>query len=299
MLKGRIYVAGHTGLAGSALVRRLRGLQLVLRTHQELDLRESKAVMRFFDIERPDYVFMAAGYVGGIRANSLRPVEVLEDNLLMALHVVRAAHLFGVTKLIYLGSSCMYPRNAPQPLEEKSLLTGPFEPHTEGYALAKISGLKLCQAYRKQHGFNCITAIPTNLYGPNDNYDPETSHVIAALIAKYREAKRTRADRVTLWGTGVPRREFLHADDFADACVFLMENYEDSEPINVGCGEDISIADLAALIGKLIDYPVQVVFDTAKPNGVMKKLCDVSRLRAMGWEPKITLTTGLRRVLAN
>jgi len=295
MLNGKVYIAGHTGLAGSALVRRLSDCDLILRSHEELDLCDPKQVKTFFREVKPRYVFVAAGLVGGIQANAMSPAQFLRDNLLIATNVIHEACHYETEKLLYLASSCMYPRLCPQPMQEESLLSGPFESNTEGYALSKIVGLKLARAYRKQYGFNAITAIPTNLYGPNDNYHLESSHVIPALIAKICEAE----EEVVIWGTGKPRREFLHSDDLADACVHLMENYDDMRPINVGCGYDLSIRELAELIGRIVGFKGRYRYDTSKPDGAPRKLLDVSKLKLLGWEAKIDLETGLRRTIAD
>jgi GDP-L-fucose synthase len=282
--QSRIYVPGHTGLVGSAIVRRLTSAgygRLLVRRHAELDLTDQVAVREFFARERPEYVFLAAARVGGIHANSTFPADFIRDNLQIQTNVIDAAHRSGVTKLLFLGSSCIYPKHAPQPIPEDSLLTGPLEPTNEWYAIAKIAGLKMCQAYRKQYGFNAISAMPTNLYGPGDNFDLNNSHVLPALIRKFHEAK------------GTPRREFLHVDDLADALVFLMERYEDSAPINVGWGKDISIAELATLVANVVGYRGELQFDPSKPDGTPRKLLDVSRLTQLGWQPKIALSDGI------
>ena len=293
-----IYIAGHRGLAGSALVRsyaRRSDWQVLTRTHAELELRDPVAVRSFFQIERPTHVVLAAARVGGIKANATSQVEFLLDNLRIQNNVVEAAAEFGVAKLLFLGSSCVYPKHAPQPLREDALLTSPLEPTNEGYALAKICGLKLCAYYRRQYGKNFISAMPTNLYGPNDNFDLEKSHVLPALLRKFHEAKLTGAPTVTLWGTGSPRREFLHADDFAEACVTLMDRYESDQPINVGVGEDVTIRELAELIQGIVGYSGKIVWNTAQPDGTPRKLLDVSRITALGWRAGIPLADGIRR----
>jgi GDP-L-fucose synthase len=292
----RIFVAGHRGLVGSAICRALdnRGFDNILtRTRDELDLRDAAAVDAFFRVERPDYVILAAAKVGGILANDQFPVEFLRDNLEIQTHVIDAAYRFKVSKLAFLGSSCIYPRLAPQPISENSLLTGPLESTNEWYAIAKIAGIRLCQAYARQHGFNAISLMPTNLYGPNDNFDLETSHVLPALIRKFHEAKDIGANSVTVWGSGEPRREFLHVDDLADAACFLMEKYDSPEIINVGVGEDIRIADLAALIKDIVGFDGEIIFDRTKPDGTPRKLLDVSRITAAGWKASIDLKSGI------
>jgi GDP-L-fucose synthase len=278
-------------------VRRLRQKgfsNLVTRSSKELDLREQGAVRDFFASEKPAYVILAAARVGGIHANDTRPAEFINDNLVLQTNVVDAAYRSGARKLLFLGSSCIYPKFAPQPMPESCLLTGPLEPTNEWYAIAKIAGLKLCQAYRKQYGFNAITAMPTNLYGPGDNFDLQNSHVLPALLRKFHEAEQSKAPEVVIWGTGTPRREFLHVDDLADACVFLMETYEDHQPINVGWGEDVSIRELAEAIRDLTSFQGELTFDTTMPDGTPRKLLDTSRLRTLGWSPKISLSDGLR-----
>lgn len=293
----KIFVAGHRGLVGSAVVRRLRdaGFANVLTaTRDELDLRDQGAVDDWFAAHRPDYVFLVAGTVGGILANSTRPAEFIYDNLMIHGTVVHASQRTGVTKLLYLGSSCIYPRHATQPITEEQLLTGPLEPTNEWYAVAKIAGIKLCQAYRRQYGADFISAMPTNLYGPNDNFDLASSHVLPALIRKFHDAKTAGDPRVEIWGTGSPMREFLHVDDLADACVFLMENYSDDMHINVGTGIDLSIRDLAQKIRDVV-YPDAILhFDTSKPDGTPRKVLDVSRLRDLGWSPSYDLDRGIR-----
>ena len=294
----RVFVAGHRGLVGSALVRRLqreRGLQLVLRGREELDLRDAEAVDTFFAAERPTHVFLAAAKVGGILANDRFPVEFLSDNLAIELNVIGSAHRHGVEKLLFLGSSCIYPKHAPQPIREEALLTGPLEPTNEAYAIAKIAGIRLCQAYTREYGARFICAMPTNLYGPGDNFDLSSSHVIPALIRKCHEAKESGATVVEVWGTGTPRRELLHVDDLADACVFLMDNYDDPEIVNVGVGEDLSIRELAELVADTVGFKGSLAFDSSKPDGTPRKLLDVTRLRALGWRASIPLAEGLAR----
>lgn len=299
MRKGsRIFVAGHRGLVGSAIVRFLERnghSQLLLRTRAEVDLTDARAVDRFFDQERPEYVFLAAAKVGGILANSNFPADFIRDNLAIELNVIDASHRFGAKKLLFLGSSCIYPKHAPQPIQESSLLTGPLEPTNEWYAVAKISGIKLVQAYRRQHKFCGISLMPTNLYGPGDNFDLQTSHVLPALIRKFHEAKVSASPQVTIWGTGTPRREFLHVDDLAEASIHLMRNYDDDEIINVGTGTDLTIAELAALIADVVGFKGGLVFDASKPDGTPRKLLDVARINSSGWKAKIELREGLRQ----
>jgi GDP-L-fucose synthase len=297
----RIFVAGHRGLVGGAITRRLRAAgfeNLLLRDRAGLDLTQQHAVADFFAAERPDYVFLAAAKVGGILANSTYPAEFLRDNLAIQTNVIHAAHRNGVKKLLFLGSSCIYPKHAPQPMPEDCLLTGPLEPTNEWYAVAKIAGLKMCQAYRRQYGFNAISAMPTNLYGPGDNFSPQGSHVLPALIRKMHEAKHSGAAEVVIWGTGRPRREFLHVDDLADACLFLMQQYEDERLINVGWGADVSIAELAALVAEAVGFTGQLRFNPAMPDGAPRKLLDVSRLSAAGWVPRIALEAGVSQTYA-
>jgi GDP-L-fucose synthase len=281
---------------GSALVRRLRAAganNLLLRSRAELDLTCATAVEAFFAEHRPNLVYLAAAKVGGIEANRTQPVQFLRDNLLIQTHIISAAHRYGTQKLLFLGSSCIYPKFAPQPMPEDCLLTGALEPTNEWYAIAKIAGLKLCQAYRREYGFNAICAMPTNLYGPGDNFDLKASHVLPALIRKCHEAKQARSAAVEVWGTGTPRREFLHVDDLADACLYLMQHYEGEGPINVGWGKDVSIAELAQLVADSVGYTGQLRFDPSKPDGTPRKLLDTSRLSALGWQPTITLEDGL------
>jgi GDP-L-fucose synthase len=281
---------------GSAIVRRLEqeGFDRPLTaTRDQLDLRDQAAVNYWFRANRPEYVFLVAGTVGGILANSTRPAEFLYDNMMIHATVVHAAHLYGVKRLLYLGSSCIYPRECPQPMREEYLLTSPLEPTNEAYALAKIAGIKLCQSYRKQYGSDFIAAMPTNLYGPNDNFDLTSSHVLPAMIRKFHDAKMTGVRDVTIWGTGTPRREFLHVDDLADACVFLMRHYDAAEHINVGTGEDLSIQQLAELVRTVVCPEARIVFDTTKPDGTPRKLLDVTRLHELGWKHRIELRDGI------
>ena len=292
-----IFVAGHRGLVGSAIVRRLHtaGLHnLVLRDRQELNLTRQSAVEDFFAQTRPEYVFFAAAKVGGILANDSYPAEFLQDNLVIQTNIIDAAYRTGTRKLLFLGSSCIYPKHAPQPMPEDCLLTGPLEPTNEWYAIAKIAGLKMCQAYRKQYGFNAISAMPTNLYGPGDHFSLKNSHVLPALLRKVHEAKEAGAAQVEVWGTGKPRREFLHVDDLADACVFLMQNYDGDGWVNVGWGRDETIAELADTIRRVVGFTGSLRFDTSKPDGTPRKLLDTTRLSALGWSPKIGLEAGIR-----
>jgi GDP-L-fucose synthase len=296
MYDSPIYVAGHNGLVGAAIARRLRAdgaRHLLLRTRKELDLRRQSDVERFFSEHRPQYVFLAAAKVGGIEANRSHPAQFLRDNLQMQTNIIDAAQRFGTRKLLFLGSSCIYPRLAPQPMPEDCLLTGPLEPTNEWYAIAKIAGLKMCQAYRREFDFDAICAMPTNLYGPGDNFSLVNSHVLPALMRKYHEAKLAKAGSVEVWGTGTPRREFLHVDDLADACVFLMQKYTNEAPVNVGWGKDVSIAELAQLVADTVGFRGDVRFDRSKPDGTPRKLLDTTRLNALGWQPKITLADGL------
>jgi GDP-L-fucose synthase len=295
--EAKVFVAGHRGMVGSAVLRRLQraGFENILtRTRQELDLMDRAAVRGFFEAERPDYVVDAAARVGGIAANFEKPVEFLIENLTIQNNVIQGAADFGVTKLLFLGSSCIYPKLAPQPLTEDALMTGPLEPTNEAYAIAKIAGIKLCQAYAREYGKNFISGMPTNLYGPNDNFDLQTSHVLPALIRKVHEAKRNGAKEVTVWGSGTPRREFLHVDDLADACFFLLENYNSPEIVNIGCGEDVSIRELAETVCDVIGFEGSLAFDTSKPDGTPRKLMHVGRLLALGWKPHIALKDGIR-----
>lgn len=295
----KIYIAGHRGMVGSAILRKLKNEgynNFLFRISSELDLRNQQAVHSFFETEKPDYVFLAAAKVGGIHANNTYRGEFLYDNLMIQNNVIHAAHLSGVKKLMFLGSSCIYPKLADQPLREDYLLTGELEPTNEPYAIAKIAGIKLCDAYRAQYGCNYISVMPTNLYGPNDNYDLKNSHVLPALLRKFHEAKVSGAPTVEIWGTGTPRREFLHVDDLADACYHLMLNYNEQGLVNIGTGEDISIRDLALLIKKVVGFGGELQHDTSKPDGTPRKLLDVSKLAAQGWRAQIDLETGIRRV---
>jgi len=297
----RIYVAGHRGLVGSAILRRLRAEgfgDVLTASRDDLDLRDQKAVNLWFREHRPHYVFLVAGTVGGIFANSTRPAEFIYDNMMIHGTVVHAAHLYGVEKLLYLGSACIYPRESPQPISEDALLTGPLEPTNEAYAVAKIAGIKLCQAYRRQYGCDFISAMPTNLYGPHDNFDLESSHVVPALIRKFHEAKSQGRREVTIWGTGECRREFLHVDDLAAGCLFLMRRYQDDQPINVGTGEELTIRELAERIREAVHPEARLVFDTSKPDGAPRRLLDVSRLHELGWRHRIPLSTGIRQTYA-
>ncbi|MBL7694511.1 MAG: GDP-L-fucose synthase, partial [Ferruginibacter sp.] len=292
----KIYVAGHNGMVGSAIVRALQkqGFEnLVYRTSKELDLRNQEAVDQFFSEEKPHYVFLAAAKVGGIVANNTYRAEFLYDNLMIVSNIVHSAHAHGVTKLLFLGSSCIYPKMAPQPIKEEYLLTGPLEYTNEPYAIAKIAGIKLCESYRDQYGDDFISVMPTNLYGINDNYHPENSHVLPALIRRFHEAKMNGLKEVMIWGSGTPKREFLYADDLADACLFLMEEYSGKEIVNIGCGEDLSIRELAELVKEVTGYTGNLVFDTSKPDGTPRKLLDVSKINALGWRYKTSLREGM------
>lgn len=298
----RIYVAGHRGLVGSALCRALRRAgydSLLTRTHAELDLCDQTAVRAFFAAERPDAVILAAARVGGIHANATYPAEFIFQNLQIQNNVIDSAWRSGVKKFLFLGSSCIYPRLCPQPIKEEYLLTGPLEPTNEPYALAKIAGIRMCQAYRRQYGFDAVSAMPTNLYGPGDNYHPENSHVIPALIRKFHEAKISGAPTVTIWGTGTALREFLYVDDMAEACVFLLENYSDFEHVNVGCGKECTIMDVARRIARIVGFTGEIVTDPSKPDGTPRKLMDSGKLFGMGWRPRISLDEGLRDAYAD
>ena len=298
----RIFVAGHSGMAGSAIVRRLRQepcCEVLLASHRELDLTQQEPTENYFSSTRPDVVVMAAGRVGGILANDRYPVEFLADNLAMELNCIRASHIAGVQKLLFLGSSCIYPKFAKQPMSEDQLLTGELEPTNQWYAVAKIAGIKLCEAYRRQYGCDFISVMPTNLYGPGDNYHPEHSHVVAALIRRFHEAKVAQMPAVVVWGTGTARREFLYVDDFAEACVFVLKNYSSSEFINIGFGADLTIAEFARTVADVVGYPGKIVFDTSKPDGTPRKLLDVSRLSALGWKAKTSLREGLSKAYAD
>ncbi len=297
----RIYVAGHRGLVGSAIVRNLlqRGCNgLVLRTHAELDLTSQADVRRFFETERPEAVIMAAARVGGIHANNSQPALFIRDNLLIQDNVIDAAHRAGVAKLVFLGSSCIYPKLAPQPIKEDYLLTGPLEPTNEWYAIAKIAGVKMCQAYRREFGFNAISLMPTNLYGPGDNFDLQNSHVLPALIRRFHEARLRGDASLTVWGTGAPRREFLHVDDLADAVLYLLQFYDGEPIVNIGWGEDVTIRELAEMIMSVVGYRGRIIFDASKPDGTPRKLLDVSRLKDLGWQAKIRLVDGIHRTYA-
>lgn len=292
----RIFVAGHRGLVGSAVTRRLETegyTNVLIATRDQLDLRDQAAVNYWFRANRPEYVFLVAGTVGGILANATRPAEFIYDNLLIHATVVDAAYRFDVKKLLYLGSSCIYPREAIQPMTEEALLTGVLEPTNEPYAVAKIAGMKLCEAYRRQYGCDFISAMPTNLYGPNDNFHLTSSHVLPALMRKFHDAKLSGSNEVTIWGSGTPRREFLHVDDLADACVFLMKSYSEARHLNVGTGEDITIRDLAETIRDVVHPGARLVFDTSKPDGPPRKLLDVSRLHSLGWRHRVALRDGI------
>lgn len=297
----RIFVTGHRGLVGSAILRRLEAegfRRIQTATRDQLDLRDQAAVNYWFQANRPEYVFLVAGTVGGILANSTRPAEFIYDNLMIHATVVHASHLFAAKRLLYLGSSCIYPREAPQPMKEEHLLSGPLEPTNEAYAVAKISGIKLCQAYRKQYGCDFISAMPTNLYGPNDNFDLESSHVLPALIRRFHDAKTSGATEVTVWGSGSPKREFLHVDDLAEACLFLMRHYDHDQHINVGTGKDLSIKELAETVRDVVAPNLDLVWDTTKPDGTRRKLLDVSRLHDLGWRHTVELRQGIERTYA-
>lgn len=297
----RIYVAGHTGLVGSAIVRRLQVAgysELVLRTHGELDLRRQTDVDAFFSSERPEYVFLAAGRVGGILANDTYRADFIRDNLLIETNVIDAAHRNGAKKLLFLGSSCIYPRLAPQPIKEEYLLTGALEPTNQPYAIAKLAGIELVDSYRRQYGFSAISVMPTNLYGPNDHFDPQTSHVLPALMRRFHEAKASDAPEFVVWGSGSPRREFLHVDDAADACLFVMQRYNGNTPLNVGTGEDVTIRELAELLKDVVGYRGTIRFDAGKPDGMPRKLLDVSRLTSYGWQAKVSLRHGVEETYA-
>ncbi len=292
----RVFVAGHRGLVGSAVVRRLEGeafSQVLTATRGQLDLRDQAAVNYWFRANRPEFVILVAGTVGGILANSTRPAEFIYDNMMIHATVVHAAHLFPVKRLLYLGSSCIYPRECPQPMKEEHLLSGTLEQTNESYAIAKIAGIKLCQAYRTQYGCDFISAMPTNLYGPHDNFSLTSSHVLPALIRRFHDAKDEGRGEVGVWGTGSPKREFLHVDDLADACVYLMRHYDDAEHINVGTGEDLTIRELAEMVRDIVHPEAQLVFDSSKPDGTPRKLLDVSRLHDLGWRHKIELRDGI------
>lgn len=295
----KIYVAGHRGMVGSAIVRELEQqgfVNLVLKTSQELDLRDSQAVQEFFNVEKPEYVFLAAAKVGGIIANNTLKADFIYENLMIQNNVIHQSYRANVKKLMFLGSSCIYPKMAPQPLKEEYLLTGLLEPTNEPYAIAKIAGIKMCDAYRDQYGANFISVMPTNLYGPHDNYDLNNSHVLPAMIRKFITAKRNKDPEVVIWGTGTPLREFLYSDDLANACVYLMQNYDQPGILNIGVGKDISILQLAELVQKIVGYEGAIVLDPSKPDGTPRKLMDVSKLHALGWDAKVTLEEGVSRV---
>ena len=295
----KIFVAGHRGMVGSAICRKLQQegySQIITRTSKELDLTDQKAVNDFFEKEKPQFVFLAAAKVGGIHANNTYRADFLYRNLMIESNVIHAAHMYGVEKLLFLGSSCIYPKLAPQPLQEDSLLTGTLEYTNEPYAIAKIAGIKMCEAYRDQYGSNFISAMPTNLYGPNDNYDLQNSHVLPALIRKFHEAKINQSPSVEVWGTGSPLREFLHVDDLAEACYFLMQHYNDKQFVNVGCGEDLSIKSLAEMIQSIVGFQGELIWNTEKPDGTPRKLMDVSKIKGLGWSPKINLAQGITAV---
>lgn len=298
-LSDRIYIAGHRGMVGSAILRQLKSAgfhNLIVKTSLELDLRDSNAVATFFLAEKPDYVFLAAAKVGGIIANNTYRADFIYENLMIQNHVIHQSYLHGVKKLMFLGSSCIYPKLAPQPLKEEYLLTGELEPTNEPYAIAKIAGIKMCDAYRAQYGCNFISVMPTNLYGPNDNYDLENSHVLPAMLRKFITAKRNGEKSVTIWGTGSPRREFLHADDLAEACVYLMMIFNEDGLVNIGVGQDVSILELATLVKKITAFEGEILTDTSKPDGTPRKLMDVTKLHGLGWTAKIALEEGIRKV---
>ena len=295
--ESKIYVAGHRGMVGSAIVRKLTSLgytNLLTRTSTELDLRNQQQVADFFDVEKPEFVFLAAAKVGGIVANNTYRADFLYENLAIQNNIIHGSYLNKVKKLMFLGSSCIYPKLAPQPLKESYLLSGYLEQTNEPYAIAKIAGIKMCEAYRAQYGCNFISVMPTNLYGTNDNYDLVNSHVLPAMIRKFHEAKDKGASEMTLWGTGSPMREFLHADDLAEACLFLMENYNESELVNIGTGEDVTIKNLAALVKQIVGFKGEIIWDTSKPDGTPRKLMDVSKLHGLGWHHKIALEDGIK-----
>ncbi|SFM99683.1 GDP-L-fucose synthase [Algoriella xinjiangensis] len=295
----KIYIAGHRGMVGSAILRNLESkgyTNLLTKTSSELDLRDPIAVAQFFEAEKPDFVFLAAAKVGGIYANNTYKAEFLYDNLMIQNNVIHQAHINGTEKLLFLGSSCIYPKMAPQPLKEEYLLTGTLEPTNEPYAIAKITGIKMCDSYRNQYGSNFISAMPTNLYGPNDNYDLNNSHVLPAMLRKFHEAKLDKNRNVELWGSGTPLREFLHVDDLAEACVFMMENYDDYGQVNIGIGEDLSIKNLAEMVQKIVGHTGEIIWDSSKPDGTPRKLMDVTKINKMGWKAKIGLEEGITKV---
>jgi GDP-L-fucose synthase len=295
----KIYIAGHRGLVGSAIVKKLKAeghANLLVRTSSELDLRSQTAVAEFFSLEKPEYVFLAAAKVGGIVANNTYPAEFIYNNLMIQTNIIHSSFLSGVKKLLFLGSTCIYPKLAPQPMKEEYLLSGPLEPTNEPYAVAKIAGIKMCQSYNRQYGTHYISAMPTNLYGPNDNFDLTTSHVLPALIRKFHEAKINSETSVIIWGTGAPYREFIHVDDVADACYFLMQHYEGNEIVNIGTGSELTINELALLVKKIVGFSGHIVFDATKPDGTPRKLIDVSKIHALGWRHKLELEDGIRNV---
>jgi len=297
----KVYVAGHRGLVGAAIARCLTEAgyeKIIARSHKELDLTNQQATDDFFRMERPEFVFLAAARVGGIQANNTYPADFIYHNLVMETNVIQAAHVYGVKKLLFLGSSCIYPRLAPQPIREEYLMTGPLEPTNEPYAMAKLAGISLCKSFRRQYGSNFIAVMPTNLYGPGDNFDLESSHVLPALIRKVHEAKMENQPSVTVWGTGSPRREFLYVDDLAEACVFLMQHYSEQEIVNIGTGKDISIAELTALVAEIVDYRGAIVYDKTKPDGTPLKRLDVSKLTQLGWQAKKSLREGIQLTYA-
>lgn len=293
----KVYVAGHKGLVGSAIVRNLQEkgyTNIIYRTHSELDLTNQEAVRRFFEEEKPEYVYLAAAKVGGINANNIYPADFIYENLMIQNNVIKAAHDFGVKKLLFLGSTCIYPKMAPQPIKEEYLLTGALEPTNEAYAVAKIAGLEMCKFFKRQYGDNFISCMPTNLYGPNDNFDLNNSHVMPALIRKFHEAKVNNAEKVEVWGTGTPLREFLYVDDMADACVFLMENYDGEEHVNIGTGEEVSIRQLAEIVKEVVGFEGDLVFNTEMPDGTPRKLTTVEKLNGLGWKHKVNLNQGVK-----
>lgn len=298
-LKNKIYIAGHRGMVGSAILRKLESsgyTNLIYATSSELNLLDERAVNAFYELHKPEYVFMAAARVGGIIANNTFRADFLYENLMMQSHIIHGAYKYGVKKLLFLGSSCIYPKLAPQPLKEEYLLTGLLEHTNEPYAIAKIAGVKMCDAYRAQYGCNFISAMPTNLYGPNDNYDLQNSHVLPALLRKFIEAKKNQHHSVTLWGTGSPFREFMHVDDCADGCIFLMQQYDQEGHINIGTGDDLQIKDLAALIADIVEYEGEIIYDTSKPDGTPRKLMDVTKINTFGWKAKMDLKDGIQTV---
>jgi GDP-L-fucose synthase len=298
----KIYIAGHKGLVGSSILRTLKTKgykNLITRSHKELDLMRQARVEDFFKQERPEYVFLVAGKVGGILANDTYPAEFIYNNIMMEANIIHSSYLSGVTKLLFLGSSCIYPRDCPQPMKEEHLLSGYLEKTNEPYAIAKIAGIKMCQSFNRQYGTNFISGMPTNLYGPNDNFDLESSHVIPALVRKFHEAKslmeKEGHSEVVIWGTGIPRREFLYVDDLSEACIFLMENYNENEIINIGTGDDLTIQELCGIIKNIVDYKGEIIFDPSKPDGTPKKLLDITKIKFLGWAPSVDMTNGLKK----